>query len=60
MKLEKFCWIGSDKVLPFNFERLSELYNYLEIEDIDYGELQELRDKIYDLKQIVEDKMDVY
>lgn len=47
-------------MLPFNFERLFELYNYLEIDDIDYGELQELRDKIYDLKQIVEDKMDVY
>ncbi|MET3209733.1 UNVERIFIED_CONTAM: hypothetical protein ABIC26_002680 [Paenibacillus sp. PvR008] len=47
-------------MLPLNFERLSELYGYLEIDDIDYGELQELRDKIDDLKQIVEDKMEVY
>ncbi|MGG1650514.1 hypothetical protein ABHN03_25375 [Paenibacillus sp. NRS-1775] len=47
-------------MLPLNFERLLELYGYLEIDDIDYGELQELRDKVYDLKQIVEDKMEVY
>ncbi len=51
---------GGTPMLPLNFERLSELYSYLEIDDIDYGELQELRDKIYDLKQIVEDKMEVY
>ncbi|MDY8021170.1 hypothetical protein [Paenibacillus polymyxa] len=47
-------------MLAFNFERLSALYKYLDMDDIDYGELQELRDKIDDLKQIVEDKMDVY
>ncbi|MDP9675274.1 hypothetical protein J2W97_001257 [Paenibacillus jamilae] len=47
-------------MLSFNFERLSDLYKYLEMDDIDYGELQELRDKIDDLKQIVEDKMEVY
>lgn len=46
--------------LDFNFKRLTELYSYLEQEDFCYSELQELRDKVDDLKRIVEEAMDQY
>ncbi|MGM1044807.1 MAG: hypothetical protein ACQEXX_01535 [Bacillota bacterium] len=46
--------------MPFNFERLSELYGYFEDGDCSYHELQEMRDKLDDLKLMVEDAMDRY
>lgn len=47
-------------MLPINFERFAELYRYLEDGDCSYSELQELRDKLEDIKEIVEDAMEKY
>lgn len=46
--------------LDFNFARLTELYGYLEDGDYSYGELQEIRDKLEDLRRLVEEAMDSF
>lgn len=47
-------------MLTFKFERLTELYGYLEDGDCNYSELQEMRDKLDELKLIVEDAMEKF
>lgn len=47
-------------MLPINFERFAELYRYLEDGDCTYSELQELRDKLEDIKEVVENEMEKF
>jgi len=44
----------------FNYDRFSELYGYLILDDCTYDELKEIKGKIEDLKRIIEDKMDAF
>lgn len=48
------------RMRDFNIERFNELYLYLTMDDCDYGELQELRDKIHELLNVVLDKMEAF
>lgn len=47
-------------MLSVNFERFAELYRYLEDGDCSYSELQELRDKLEDIKEVVDDEMEKF
>lgn len=54
-------WSGEmGRMRDFNIERFNELYLYLTMDDCDYGELQELRDKIHELLNVVLDKMEAF
>ena len=44
----------------FNYQRFAELMGYFEDKDVNYSELQEIRDKLTDLKTLVEDEMEKY
>lgn len=47
-------------ILNFNYQRFAELMGYFEDNDVNYSELQEIRDKLNDLKSLVEDAMEKY
>ncbi|WP_202128759.1 hypothetical protein [Paenibacillus dendrobii] len=46
--------------MSVNFERFAELFRYLEDGDCSYSELQELRDKLEDIKEVVENEMEKF
>ncbi len=46
--------------MNFNYDRFIDLIVYFEEDDVNYSELQEIRDKLNDFKEMVEDKMEQY
>lgn len=46
--------------INYNYHRLAELIGYFEDNDTSYSELYELRDKLTDLKNMVEDEMEKF